>query len=1367
MTDRSTGTPPDRHAGVPSDLKFPVVGIGASAGGMVALRRLFEQMPASSGMAFVVVLHLSPRHESHADAVLQRSTRMPVIQVTKPVPIEANHVYVISPSHSLLMSDGYLRVDAAERPPGRHVAIDQFFRTLADAHMDHAMAIVLSGTASDGTVGLARVKEQGGVTLAQLPEDAEYEDMPRNAIATGRVDFVLPATEMPAKLLELWENAQRIQLPKPDDLAEHIIDSPPDNTQSAERAVREVLEILLARTGHDFLQYKRATVLRRIERRMQVNLLQDLPGYRDHLRAEPGEAAALLDDMLIGVTNFFRDREAFEALERLVVPHLFEGQDEGPRVWVPGCSSGEEAYSLAILLADQAETLPVPRPFQIFASDIDEASIARGRAGVYPESILTDVPPARLRQFFSKDADRYRISKSIRDRVLFALHSVLRDPPFSRLDLISCRNLMIYLDREVQVRLLETFHFALRPGGYLFLGSSESADAAAPYFEAVDKRNRIFRARLQARVPRTIVPGLSQSITPVRQSEAPPISTKRVFAFSDVHYRALERYAPPSLIIDHESNIVHMLAGASAYLKFSGGEPSNNLLSVIDPPLRTDLRTALYQALHTRERADAVARFEGDKGNVRRVQMSVLPFRDADASTDFLLVVFDENTSPGSLPSAPAPGAQSDALEHLETELRAAKSRLQATIEQSEASTEELKASNEELQAINEELRSATEELETSKEELQSVNEELITVNYELRSKVEETAKINDDLQNFISSTDIATVFVDAGLRIKRYTPRAEQIFNIIPGDVGRCLLDITHRLEYPALADDAAAAFETLQLIEREVCSVDGRWFAARVVPYRTAENRIDGAVLTFVDTTALRHARERGGADNSEALLPSECATLVLDPERRVISATGGVADLLGDSEDALVGKPFSALYSEQDRKADAPDADFEVLDTEGRHEVVRWLCDREGGRVPCALSLGRIVTDGAVAAYVVNLRLKRETRDAVSWSGRASGGASVTMRDEFLAIMSHELKNPLNLISVNTELMARLPEVRESNAGALAIDTIRRAIRYQTRIVDDLLDMSRIRTGKLALTPEPMDLGMVVSELVEVARVDHSSIGIELKTQIPATPIMVRGDAARIEQVVWNLLSNAVKFTPHGGTVTVTVGLEENYVRLRVRDTGRGIDRQSLSRIFDMFGQGTAHIAGANGGLGIGLSLVRQLVELHGGRVEAESDGPGTGATFTVWLPRFTYSMLGTSEPGIDGSGPDLANVRVLIVEDDEAAAKGLAELVRLQGATVVVAHDGAQALQQLATADFDVMLSDIGLPDMDGYALARAVRTRADGERMALVALSGFSRARDVHEAGSAGFDAHLGKPISLEALWKALQDTLQARRKDRS
>ncbi|HLI19169.1 MAG TPA: CheR family methyltransferase, partial [Rhodanobacteraceae bacterium] len=864
-TDHETGVPHNPDTRERSNLPFPVVGLGASAGGLVALKTFLENMPKKSGLAFVVILHLSPKHESVADKVLQTSTRMPVIQVSEPTPLEPDHVYVISPNQDLEMSDGHLRVKEADRPRGHHVAIDLFFRTLADTHQDKAVGIVLSGTGADGAVGIARIKEQGGVTFVQSPDDAEYDDMPRSAIAGAQIDFVLPAAEVPDKLIEWWKNAREIRLPEPPDANAPILHTPTDESEAAERALREILELLAARSGHDFRYYKRATVLRRIERRMQVNVQQNLPAYRDFLKEHPEEARALLDDMLIGVTNFFRDRVSFDALERQVIPEIMHGarRDEPVRVWVPGCATGEEAYSIAMLLADQANTLATPPAFQVFASDIDEAAIAFGRAGVYPESIVTDVPPTRLRQFFAKEQNRYRINKQIRDRVLFALHNVLRDPPFSRIDLISCRNLLIYLDREVQTRLLDMFHFALRPGGYLFLGSSESTDGAAAHYEVLDKHHRIYRARPQPRSVRqaaSVLPLSAAGATlPAQPAQA---DQRRGFSFADIHQRVLEYYAPPSVIVDREGNIVHLSEHVGRYLRLPGGEPTRNLVAATDPALRAELRSTLFQAVHGNKSTEARVKIEEPGKPPRFVNVVARPFRDPEAGADFVLVLFDEveDALGANLEPAPEGDVQKSAvLQNMEEELQRTRERLQSTVEQYEASNEELKASNEELQAINEELRSASEELETSKEELQSVNEELTTVNYELKTKVEETAKVNDDLQNFIASTDIATVFVDQGLRIKRFTPRATDIFNIIPGDVGRSLLDITGRLDYPELTNDATTAFESLKVTEREVHSGDGRWYAVRVLPYRTGENRIDGAVLTFIDITSLRRAEER----------------------------------------------------------------------------------------------------------------------------------------------------------------------------------------------------------------------------------------------------------------------------------------------------------------------------------------------------------------------------------------------------------------------------------------------------------------------------------------------------------------------------
>ena len=973
--DKTTGIPLSEHSGAPSQLKFPVVGIGASAGGLIALKHLFEHVPSDSGMAFVVVLHLSPKHESSIDQILGRSTSMPVIQVREPVDIEPNHVYVISPRNDLRMDDGRLVVTPSRRPRGQHIAIDLFFRTLAETHQDRAIAVVMSGSGADGSLGLMRVKEQGGVTLVQAPEDAEYEDMPRNAVATGRVDFVLPAVDMPQKLADLWSNAQRIVLPKPPEATGPLAMTPPDTRAETEQALREILELLAARSGHDFRHYKRATVLRRIERRLQVRMLSDLPAYRDFLRATPEETAYLLDDMLISVTNFFRDRESFEALERDVIPALTadHGPDDQVRVWVPACATGEEAYSVAMLLADHMGTLGAPPSYQVFASDIDEPALAVGRAGVYGEAIVTDVPPTRLRQYFAKEQQRYRIAKAIRDRVLFAQHNVLRDPPFSKLDLICCRNLLIYLERDIQTRLLEVFHFSLRPGGMLFLGSSESADVAARHFEVVDKKHRIYRARGLARQHRPVNAVPLQAAAPPRPQPASPTGReRRGFSFAEVHQRVLEHYAPPSVIVDRESNIVHMSDRAGRFLQFTGGEPSLNLVAVVHPALRAELRTALFQAIHSNKSVEArrVRLERGDKPFF--VNVVARPFRDPDAGADFVLVLFDEVEDTLAAEAGEGePSGRDAVILHLEEELRRTKERLQSTIEQSETSTEELKASNEELQAINEELRSATEELETSKEELQSVNEELITVNYELKTKVEEMAQVNDDLQNFIGSTDIATVFVDASMRIRRYTPRAEDIFNMIPADVGRCLLDITHRLDYPELAADATAAFTALRPVEREVRSIDGRLYAARVLPYRTQENRIDGAVLTFLDITRVRLAQEQADQVQDQLRLAAANVTnhaiVVFDESLRITAWNSGAVHLFGYRVDEVIGQPIAMLASPGDGVPAWLQDELDAAAEQGHSDSEHWFLRKSGEAVFCIGMLTRLCT-GSFRGYVL---------------------------------------------------------------------------------------------------------------------------------------------------------------------------------------------------------------------------------------------------------------------------------------------------------------------------------------------------------------------------------------------------------------
>ncbi|HWQ33355.1 MAG TPA: chemotaxis protein CheB [Blastocatellia bacterium] len=840
------------------DGNLMVVGIGASAGGVRAVSDFLERMPAESGMAFVVILHLSPQHKSSLAEVLQAKTSMPVQQVTEAVRVEANHVYVIPPTSHLVISDGWIRLAEPEEFRGRRVPVDLFFRTLAEAWESQSIAIVLSGTGADGTLGLRRIKELGGVTLAQDPHEAEQDGMPRSAINAGVVDFVLPVAQMPTKLLALRENALRIELP--------VSERTPFEKRAD--ALRDLLTLVRARTGHDFSTYKRSTVLRRIERRLQVNEVRDIPSYLELIREQPLEIQMLLRDLLISVTNFFRDPDAYTSLSLEVVPNLFSGRgaNDPVRVWVTGCATGEEAYSLAILLTEYADQLTSPPKIQVFATDIDEEAISLARTGVYPDTIAADVSPERLKRFFNKEAQHFRVRKEVREAVLFASHNVLSDPPFSRIDLISCRNLLIYLNRETQERVLEIFHFALRPDSYLLLGSSESAEGSSALFTPVDKKHRIYKRRSVAAATRPLPAILLGSKWETRLPQNTATGSVRPLSVGDLHnLKLLERYIPPSVLVNEENDIVHISGQAGRFLRFADGEPSRNLLKAVHPLLRLELRAALFAAMQKGGQVETRrirARIEGQS---RLINLTIEPLTEPEAARGYCIIIFEEIEDPlaqqhEAEASPPAATTSETPIEpvvrQLEEELQRTREQLRATIEQYETSAEELQASNEELQAINEELRSATEELETSKEELQSVNEELTTVNQELKEKVEEVSRANSDLQNLLASTEIGTVFLDRALRIKRYTPRVEEIYNIIPSDLGRPLEHLTHKLEQDNLSSDAEKVLTDLRLIEREIRSAEGRWYLARLLPYRTLEDRIDGVVLTFVDITQRKQA-------------------------------------------------------------------------------------------------------------------------------------------------------------------------------------------------------------------------------------------------------------------------------------------------------------------------------------------------------------------------------------------------------------------------------------------------------------------------------------------------------------------------------
>jgi two-component system CheB/CheR fusion protein len=924
--------------GEPRRLPSVVVGLGGSSGSLDVLKVFFSQVPPDTGMAYVVVVHLSPEHESYLAEILQKSARIPVTTVIEPLLLESDHVYVIPPAKHLALVDGFIYALDMNRPKGRHVAVDLLFRTLADSYGSGAIAIVLSGGDGDGALGLKRVKELGGLTLAQDPTEAAFDSMPRAAIATGMVDWILPVEEMPSHIIDYQENGRRIHL------LSHLSEAVPrEEARSLERdesALREILAFLKARTGHDFSSYKRVTLLRRIGRRMQVNAAEDLDSYRAYLRAHPGETGALLQDLLISVTNFFRDPESFHALEQMV-PEMFKGKGatDHIRVWVPACATGEEAYSVAMLLCEYAEKLDFPPQIQVFATDLDRMAIEVARDGKYPETISADVSEERLRRFFTKEPGSYRVRRAVREIVLFAVHDLLKNSPFSRLDLVCGRNLLIYLNRQAQAKVFDIFHFALRPGGWLFLGSSESAEEAGALFGALDKKHRIYTRRSNHRTGVGFPTGtatfsfamqtpVNHAMTagPLLPAVVPGITGDGVTrvepmlrsSWAELHFHLIERVAPPSLVINREHEIVHLSKSVGRYLQFVGGEPSSDLLRTIHPGLRAELRAALFQVGKSAMPLQVDGLSLQLDGLVRSLSLTIE--RADEIAPDYLLILFHEQSADSQNSSVPLsrppagerPPPQASVLQNLEEELDQMKLRLRDTVDQYEASNEELKASNEELQAMNEELRSATEELETGREELQSINEEIITINQELKSKVEELSRSNSDLQNLMASTNIATIFLDRQLRIKRFTPSTTGLFNFIPSDVDRPLSDLTHKLDYPDIAADAAKVLDDLSLVEREVRDLDGRWFLSRLLPYRTTEDQIAGVVITCVDITA-RKSAEEAGRWLSVMVESSNDAIISFGMDDKIVSWNHGAEKIFGYTAQEMIGRRNSTLIPE----------------------------------------------------------------------------------------------------------------------------------------------------------------------------------------------------------------------------------------------------------------------------------------------------------------------------------------------------------------------------------------------------------------------------------------------------------------------
>ena len=939
---------------------FPIVGIGASAGGLAAVEQFLAAMPAEAaqGMALVLVQHLDPDHKSLLLDLVRKCTDIEVAWAVDGAQVLPGRAYIMPPNTEMALSGGRLVLTDPALPRGLRLPINHFFRALAGDQGERAVCIVLSGTGSDGTLGVRAVKGEGGMAIAQAPETADYDGMPRSAIGTGLIDFVLPPSEMPAQVLEYARRAFG-----------HAPQAAGAAAPGAPDPLPQVLNVLYERCGHDFSHYKRNTLRRRVERRMAVTKIDLMQDYVTLLRDDALEVETLFRELLIGVTQFFRDAPAFEALAAEALSRLVRAHDPGDpvRVWVPGCSTGEEAYSIAMLLQEQAGSLRRNVPAQVFASDIDADAIERARTASYPDSISADVSPERLARFFVQDGSAYVVAKSLRDSLVFAKQDVTRDPPFSRVDLISCRNLLIYMDGDLHQQLMPLFHYALNADGYLLLGSSETVGASTDLFATVDKKWKLFQRRATV-TPRRLLP--TSTMPPARTAAPrPPLRAvpPQVGLRLATEGMLLLKHAPAAVLVGADGDVLYIHGHTGRYLEPAPGDPSASLLKMARKGLRRELAAGMRKALAQDEpvRLERL-RVETD-GDVALVNLVIERMSGPAAVEGALLVLFEDalEAEAGAATVEEPVAAREQRIADLDRELSAKEEYLRMTVEELETSNEELMSTNEELQSSNEELQSTNEEMETSREELQSVNEELVTVNTELQEKNNELALANNDMSNMFAGTGIGTLFVDRRLLIRRFTPGITQIMNVISADVGRPLSDITQRLEGDAdLVSAATTVLDTLAEVDAQVES-GGRVYQMRAQPYRAVEGAVEGAVLTFVDVTEqqqlqaaldeLARAAAEAGELAQNVLDTVREPQLVLDGELTVVTANKSFLATFQEARDEIVGRPLREVYDGAWLTPDLRQLLLEVLPKKKLGDFRLGLTT--GALGPCTLTLNAL--------------------------------------------------------------------------------------------------------------------------------------------------------------------------------------------------------------------------------------------------------------------------------------------------------------------------------------------------------------------------------------------------------------------------
>jgi len=1308
-----------------------IVGIGASAGGLEALEQFFRNAPTNRDLSYIVVQHLSPDFDSLMDKLLARETSLPIHLIEDGMLVEPNALYLLPPKKEVILSDGHLLLAARSSSRELSFPIDSFFRSLAQDVGPRSIAVVLSGTGSDGSRGIRDINEAGGFVLVQSETTAKFDGMPRSACNTGVVDLILPAEEMADAIVSYAESPL---------VASRLVDV--EGEPRVDGPTYAILNLLKKQYEIDFNHYKTTTISRRIERRIMLSGAEDTATYAKNLRQDAGELDQLYCDLLIGVTGFFRDREVFERLELDVIPSLMEKleHDQEFRAWVVATATGEEAYSLAILLNEASEALGRRDRVKIFASDVHSESLEHASRGVYHQDALAGLTLEHRDRYFEEKIDGFHASPELRKMVVFVHHNAITNAPFTNLDLITCRNVFIYFTNSTQQKVLSLFHFGLKTGGALCLGSSETPGELSHEFEAIDERCRIYRKHRDVSLPASMRMSFSQAPAPLSPVPVASADFKHAVAPRDLlsaYDTLLEKFMPASFLLSPSRELLHTFGEASRFLQVQKGRPSRAFFDLIKPSLRTAVSAALRLAT-AEQAATTHVTMPGENGSPdQSIQITVDQLDSSDPRTLVMIELSDQPVAPRATVQISVDEVTNSEYQALEQELSRTKDSLQSTVE-------EAQTTNEELQAANEQLTASNEELQSTNEELHSVNEELYTVNAEHQRKIDELIQLTDDMDNLLNSTNIHTIFLDRNLNIRRFTPGIGDTFNLIPQDVGRRFDAFTHNVRHDNLVEEVQRVVETRTSVEHEVQDKKGNWYLLRNLPYVT-RGQVDGAVITLIDITSLKQAESKL-AELSEIVEHSDDAIFRQDVDGTIRTWNRGAERLFGLKAPKVLGGHVEMLGLE------CRDLEFaqmlEIVASGQPLDHVEARRRKENGVVAdIALSISPIrdTQGGVIGASTIGRDVTKQKQ------AEAKVREEVRRRDEFLAMLSHELRNPLAAVLNATDLLG---EARE-NADVTdeAINVIEHNVHHVARILDDLLDVSRITNDKIKLHREIFDLSSLMVDVVECVQHRVDAKFQELHVHQPKTPLYVDGDIGRLQQMQVNLLVNASKYTGDEGRIDYRIEADGDEALISVVDTGVGIPDDLMERIFEPFVQAEQTIDRAQGGMGLGLTLVNKVAEAHGGAVAVESEGRSKGSTFTIRIPMTAKRP----QRQIESELAEIDGMKLLIVEDNDGVRNMLARTMELKGFDVQVAASGREALDKFASFSPSVAIVDIGLPDLNGYELAREIRQMPEHRQLLLVALTGYGRDQDREKAMAAGFDIHLVKPLDPNELLRAVAE----------